>query len=58
MGSEKVFIVGGKSFIYIMKSKYPKIDPWESTCFTVLHFEGNFCNDFISVFVSCLLDRM
>jgi hypothetical protein len=29
MGSDKVFIVGGRSFIYIMKSKGPKIDPWE-----------------------------
>jgi hypothetical protein len=26
MGSDKVFIVGGRSF-YIMKSKGPKIDP-------------------------------
>jgi hypothetical protein len=27
MGSDKVFIVGGRSFLYIMKSKVPKIDP-------------------------------
>jgi hypothetical protein len=30
IGSNKVFIVGGSSFIYIMKSKGPKIDPWET----------------------------
>jgi hypothetical protein len=27
MGSDKVFIVVGRSFIYVMKSKGPKIDP-------------------------------
>jgi hypothetical protein len=49
----KVFIVGGKSFIYIKESKGPKIDPWGTSCFTVPHFEENFSNDFISV--SCFL---
>jgi hypothetical protein len=29
MGFAKVFIVGGRSFMYIMKSKGPRIDPWE-----------------------------
>jgi hypothetical protein len=33
MGSVKVFIVGGKSFMYIMKSKGPRIDPWGTPCF-------------------------
>jgi hypothetical protein len=28
MGFAKVFIVGGRSFIYIMKRKGPRIDPW------------------------------
>jgi hypothetical protein len=28
MGSNEEFIVGGRSFICIMKSKGPKIDPW------------------------------
>jgi hypothetical protein len=51
MGSDKVFIVGGRSFIYIKKSKGPKINPWGTPHFTVLHFEGNFSNDFISVFL-------
>jgi hypothetical protein len=32
MGFDKVFIAVGRSFICIMKSKGPKIDPWE------LHF--------------------
>jgi hypothetical protein len=27
MCSDKVFIIGGRSFIYITKSKGPKIDP-------------------------------
>jgi hypothetical protein len=30
MGSDKVFIVGGRSFMYIMKSKSPRIDPWQT----------------------------
>jgi hypothetical protein len=28
MVSDKVFIVGGRSFMYIMKSKGPRIHPW------------------------------
>jgi hypothetical protein len=47
MGSDKVCIFEGRSFIYIMKSKGPKIDPWGTQCFTVLHSEKNFLNDFI-----------
>jgi len=50
MGSNKVFIVEGRSFIYIMKSKDPKTAPWRIPCFTVPHFEENFSNYFISVF--------
>jgi hypothetical protein len=33
MGSDKVFIVGGRSFIYIKKSKGPKIDPRGNSMF-------------------------
>jgi hypothetical protein len=51
MGSDKVFIVGGRSFIYIMKSKGPKIDPGELHILLFPLFEENFCNDFISAFV-------
>jgi hypothetical protein len=51
MGSDKVFVVGGGSFIYIMKNKGPKFDPSGAPCFTVPHFEENFSNDFISVFL-------
>jgi hypothetical protein len=51
MSSAKVFIVGDRSFIHIMKSKGPKFDPWGTPCFSVFHFEGNFSNDFISVFL-------
>jgi hypothetical protein len=50
MNSDKVFIVVGRSFIYIMKRKGPKIDPWGSQYFTVPHLEENFCNDCLSVF--------
>jgi hypothetical protein len=34
MGCDNMFIVGGRSFIYI-KSKGPKIDSWGTPCFTV-----------------------
>jgi hypothetical protein len=41
MGSNEIFIVGGRSFIYIMKSEDPRIDPWGTPCFIVLHFRKN-----------------
>jgi hypothetical protein len=34
-----------------MKSKGPKIDPWGTPYFTVPHFEENFPNNFISVYL-------
>jgi hypothetical protein len=42
MGSVKVFIVGGRSFIYIMKSKGPRIDSWGNPCFIVPHYKKQF----------------
>jgi hypothetical protein len=51
MGSDKVFIIECRSFIYIKKSKGPKIDPWGPPCFTVPHFEENFSIYFISAFL-------
>jgi hypothetical protein len=42
MGSDKLFIVGGRSFMYIMKSKGPRIDPWGTPCFIVPQFEKTF----------------
>jgi hypothetical protein len=33
MAIAKVFIVGGRSFIYVMKSKGPKIYPCGTPCF-------------------------
>jgi hypothetical protein len=39
MGIDEVFSVGGRSFIWTMKSKGPKIDSWGTPCFTVLQFE-------------------
>jgi hypothetical protein len=42
MGSVKVFIVGGRSFMYIMKNKGPRIGPWGTPCFIVPQFEKKF----------------
>jgi hypothetical protein len=42
MGFSKEFIVGGRSFMYIMKSKGLKVDPWGTPCFIVPHFEKEF----------------
>jgi hypothetical protein len=39
MGIAKVFIVGGRSFIQIMKSKGPKIDPSGTPCSIVPQLE-------------------
>jgi hypothetical protein len=39
MGSDKVFIVGGMSFMHIMKSKSPRIGPCGTSCFIVPQFE-------------------
>jgi hypothetical protein len=39
MDSDEVFIVGGMSFMYIMKSKGPRIYPWGTPCFIVPQFE-------------------
>jgi hypothetical protein len=39
MGFDKLFIVGGRSLMYIIKSKGPRIDPWGTPCFTVPQFE-------------------
>jgi hypothetical protein len=58
VGSDKVFIVGGRFFYIFYERKGPKIDSWGSPCFTGLHFEENSSNDFISVFVSSLSDRI
>jgi hypothetical protein len=55
MGSEKVFIIGSRSFVYIMKSKGLRIDPWGTPCFTIPHFEETFSFFF---FVFYLSDRI
>jgi hypothetical protein len=39
MGSVKVFIVEGRSSMYIMKSKVPRIAPLGTPCFNVPQFE-------------------
>jgi hypothetical protein len=40
-GSDKLFIVGEKSFKYSMKRL--RIDPWETPPFTVSQFEKKIC---------------
>jgi hypothetical protein len=42
MGFHDLLIVGGRSFIYIMKSKGPRIDPWGIPCFIIPQLEKNF----------------
>jgi hypothetical protein len=39
VGFAKVFTVEGRSFMYIMKSKGTRIDPWGTPCFIVHQFE-------------------
>jgi hypothetical protein len=41
MGSDKVFIVEERSFMYIMKSKGPSTDPYGTPCFTILILRKN-----------------
>jgi hypothetical protein len=42
MGPVKVFIVGRRSFMYIMKSKGTRIDTWGTQCFIDPQFEKKF----------------
>lgn len=42
MGSDNEFILRGRKFIYIMNSKGPKIDPWETSCFNVTQSWKNY----------------
>jgi hypothetical protein len=42
MCSINIFIVGGRSFIYTMKSKGLRIYPWGTPCFIASHFEKKF----------------
>jgi len=35
MGSDMEFIIRGQAFIHIMNNRRPKIDPWETACFSV-----------------------
>jgi hypothetical protein len=42
MGSVKVLVVGGRSFMYILKSKGPSIDFWGTPCFIVPQLEKKF----------------
>jgi len=35
IGSHTEFILRGRSFIYIMNNRGPRIDPWGAPCFNV-----------------------
>jgi hypothetical protein len=53
MGSDKVLIVGGRSFVYILEAKALELTPEELPCFIIAHSEQKFwvlLNDFISTF--------
>jgi hypothetical protein len=45
MGSDEVFVVGGRLFMYIMKNKGHKIDPWGAPCFVVPQ-----CQEILNIF--------
>jgi hypothetical protein len=42
IGFAKKFILSGRSFIYIINSKGPRIDPWGTPCFNVPQSEKEF----------------
>jgi hypothetical protein len=42
IGSDIEFILRGRSFIYIMNNKDPRIDPWGASCFNVPKSEQTF----------------
>ena len=42
IGSDTEFILRGRSFIYIMNKRGPRIDPWETPCFNVPQSEKKF----------------
>jgi hypothetical protein len=55
-GSDKVFIVGGKSFVYITKGKGSRTDPWGIFPSLRKSSELNLMSLFI--FIICLQDRI
>jgi hypothetical protein len=42
MDYDKIFIAGGRSFMYITKRKGSGTDPWGTQCFTVYQYEKRF----------------
>jgi hypothetical protein len=51
MGFSKLFIVGGRSFMYVIKSKVPRIDPWGTACFAVPQFDRIW--NILQLFLEC-----
>ena len=52
-GSDREFILRGRSFIYIMNNRSPRIDPWGTPYFKVPQSEKKFgavLGDFTSTF--------
>jgi hypothetical protein len=41
IGSDKEFILRGRSLIQIMNNKGPRIDPWGTPCFNVTQSQKN-----------------
>jgi len=42
IGSDVEFILRGRSFIYTMNKRAPRIDTWETSCFSLPQAEKNF----------------
>jgi len=40
--SDIELVIRGRTFIYIMKNRGTRIDPWGTPCFNVLQAENNF----------------
>ena len=39
ISSDIEFIMRGRSFIYIMNNRFPRIDPWGTPCFSISQSE-------------------
>jgi hypothetical protein len=42
IGSDTKFILRGRSFVYVINNRGPRIDPWRTPCFTVHQAEKTF----------------
>jgi len=51
-GSHTECILRGRSFIYIMKNRGPRIDPWGTPCFNVPQSQKKICIRWF--YINCL----